>query len=409
MEPPSRRIIRRSTRMRASSDVSMKVLHVSAYYAPAFVYGGPPRSIHALCRALRRHQVDVQVFTTAANGAGSLPASITERATFEDVPVRYFPRSFPNTPIGSKELTAALRSDVASYDVVHVHGLWNRVVWAAAREARRAGVPYVLSPRGMLEPAALAHRAWRKRAGWVLVDRDVVRGASLLHATSEAERETLVALDAASVALIPNGVEIEQLKRTASATSPLVVFVGRIHPIKRLDLLIDAFVQARQQRRDLQLAIAGPDDSGLQPSLALRAGAHADAVRWVGAVDDAGRQALLSEASMFVACSDSESFGMSVLEAMAAGVPVIVTKTCPWVEVEQHRAGYWVEQSTGAIADAMVRLAGSPEDARAMGESGRALAESSYQWDAIAKAFAAQYQALTKAPAIAGAAVEVAR
>ena len=387
----------------------MKVLHVSAYYAPAYVYGGPPRSIHALCRALCRRRIDVQVFTTDANGAAALPPPIAQSGAFEGVPVRYFPRSFPPTPIGSKELKAALRHDVASYDVVHIHGLWNRAVWAAAREARRAGVPYVLSPRGMLEPAARAHRAWRKRAGWALVDRNVVRGASLLHATSEAERETLLALDAAPVTLIPNGVEIEPLRRTAAATSPLVVFIGRIHPIKRLDLLIDAFAQAREQRPDLRLAIAGPDDSGLKPSLALRAGAHAEAVRWVGPVDDAGRQELLSEASMSVTCSDSESFGLSVLEAMAAAVPVIVTKTCPWAEVEQHQAGYWVEQKPGAIADAMVRLAGNPEDARAMGERARALAESRYQWDAIAQAFASEYQALRKALPVAGDVVEAAR
>ena len=137
----------------------MRVLHVAAYYAPAYVYGGPPRSVHALCRALGCEGVDVQVFTTDANGAEALPTQVTGHTAFEDVPVRYFPRSFPLSPIGSRLLGAALRREVGGYDIVHVHGLWNRVVWAAAREASRAGVPYVLSPRGMLEPAARAHHA----------------------------------------------------------------------------------------------------------------------------------------------------------------------------------------------------------------------------------------------------------
>ncbi|MGH9346645.1 MAG: glycosyltransferase, partial [Vicinamibacterales bacterium] len=103
----------------------MRVLHVSAYYAPAFVYGGPPRSIHALCRALRGRGVDVEVFTTDANGAEALPASITGRATFEEVPVRYFARTYPRSPIGSRPLVTALRREIGGYDALHVHGLWN--------------------------------------------------------------------------------------------------------------------------------------------------------------------------------------------------------------------------------------------------------------------------------------------
>lgn len=375
--------------------MTMRVLHVCAYYAPAFVYGGPPRSIHALCRALRSRGVDIQVFTTDANGPDALPASVTGGATFEEVPVRYFARTFPRSPIGSRALAAALRRAAGSYDALHVHGLWNRVVWAAAREASRAGVPYVLSPRGMLEPAARAHRVWRKRAGWALFDRRVVHGASLLHATSGVERDTLLALGTGvPVACIPNGVEMAPSRRPQAGGPPLVLFIGRVHPIKRLDLLIDAFAAVRERRPDARLVIAGPDDSASRPALAARAGRHADAVQWAGPVDAAERQALLAQASALVMCSDSESFGMSVLEAMAAAVPVVVTRTCPWADVERHRAGYWVEQDVAAIAEAIVRIVEDPHGARAMGDRGRALAESTYEWNGIAAAFTAQYRNL---------------
>ena len=370
----------------------MKVLHISAYYAPAFVYGGPPRTIHSLCRALCHHGVDVQVFTTDANGAETLPNEVTGCSTFEDVRVRYFPRSFPRSPIGSRELGAALRRDVRSYDLVHIHGLWNRVVWVAAREASRAGVPYVLSPRGMLERAALVHHRWRKQLAWVIADSRVIHGAGLLHATSESERETLVALRAdAPVTLIPNGVELESRPHRAP-TKPLIVFLGRLHPIKRVDLLLDAFAAARERHRDARLAIAGPDEYGLRSELAARAGRDAGAITWLGAIDAAGRRELLAHASTLVMCSDSESFGMSVLEAMAAAVPVVVTRTCPWSDVERYDTGYWIEQNAAAIADAIVRILDDPDRGRAMGERGRALVERSYQWDAIAHAFAAQYK-----------------
>jgi phosphatidyl-myo-inositol dimannoside synthase len=100
-----------------------------------------------------------------------------------------------------------------------------------------------------------------------------------------------------------------------------------------------------------------------------------------------------------VMCSDSESFGMSVLEAMAAAVPVVVTRTCPWPDVHRHGSGFWVDQRAGAIADALHRVLSDPARAREMGRRGRALAETRYRWDVIAESFAAEYQALAPADA----------
>lgn len=379
----------------------MRVLHVAAYYAPAYVYGGPPRSIHALCRALGRQGVDVQVFTTDANGGGRLPASVTAGAVFDDVPVRYFPRGVPASPIGSAPLAAALRAEAGGFDALHVHGLWNRVVWAAAREASRAGVPYVLSPRGMLEPAARAHRAWRKRASWTLFDRNVVTRAALLHATSEPERQTLLEMSGGvPVVCIPNGIDLAPAPARTPGDDPMVLFLGRVHPIKRLDLLVRAFAIVRDRNPRVRLAIAGPDESGLIPGLLELAGRHVGAVRWIGSVDDDRRRTLLQEAAVLVMCSDAESFGMSVLEALGAAVPVVVTRTCPWEQVERHGAGFSVEHDAEAIAAAVARVLGDPAAARAMGERGRRLAESAYQWTAIASAFSAEYRRLPASAAV---------
>jgi glycosyltransferase involved in cell wall biosynthesis len=381
----------------------MRVLHVSAYYAPAFVYGGPPRSIHALCRALLDQRVDVQVFTTDANGADRLAAEITAPGAYEGVPVRYFRRTWPGTPLGARELSRALRREVGGFDALHIHGLWNRAVWSAAVAAKRAGVPYVLSPRGMLERAALSHRSWRKRAAYLLIERHVIDGAGLLHATSEAERETLRELrPRVPVVLIPNGIDLPPQGPRAEG-SRTILFMGRLHAIKRLDLLVDAFVALRARHPEARLTIAGPDEMRLQPALAARAGVHAGAIEFAGEVDADGRAALLRRAGALVMCSDSESFGMSVLEAMAAAVPVVVTRTCPWADVCRHGTGFWVEQRAGAIAEALDRVLADPAAAREMGERGRALADRKYRWDAIAALFATQYRALRPAPVSAAA------
>lgn len=362
----------------------MRILHVSAYYAPAFVYGGPPRSIHGLCRALAARGVSVEVLTTDANGGRALPSGVVARRAYENVPVSYFPRTWPAEPIGSHALVAAFRHALATADLVHIHGLWNRVVWAAAREARRAGVPYVLSPRGMLEDAALAHRRLRKRIAWALIERGTIDGASLLHATSEREHDTLRSLrPGADLALVPNGVEIPD-QAPAMSRRPVIAFVGRIHPIKRLDLLVDAFASLRAAGRPVELVVAGPDEAGLRDALTARASHAATAIRWLGPVDVVRKQALLAEASALVLCSDAESFGLSAAEAMAAGVPVVVTRTCPWADVERYGTGFWVDQRVDAIAAALSRLLDQPQAARAMGARGHALMEQKYRWDVIA-------------------------
>ena len=362
----------------------MRVLHACAYFAPAFVYGGPPRSIHSLCRALGECGVHVEVFTTDANGDAALPSEITGAGAYDGVPVTYCPRTWPAEPIGSRPFGRALRAALPSVDLLHIHGLWNRIVWTAAREARRARVPYVLSPRGMLETAALAHRPIRKRVAWTLIERATIDGAAALHATSQREYETLKALRPdAHVVLAPNGVDLPMgLERTGR--KPLIAFVGRVHPIKRLDLLVDAFVRLLASGRKAELVIAGPDEASLRSALTARAGRAAASIDWRGPVNVAEKAALFAEAAALVMCSDSESFGLSVAEAMAAAVPVVVTRTCPWAEVEQHRAGFWVEQCADAIVAALAVLLDDPAGARVMGSNGRALIEQKYRWPVVA-------------------------
>ncbi|HTM04916.1 MAG TPA: glycosyltransferase [Vicinamibacterales bacterium] len=372
----------------------MRVLHVAAYYAPAYVYGGPPRSIHGLCRALTRHGVDVEVFTTDANGEAALPPTVTGSGDFEGVPVRYFPRTWPLEPIGSRALATTLRRTIGRFDALHIHGLWNRIVWTAAREARRAGVPYVLSPRGMLETAALAHKPWRKRLAYAAIERHTIEGAATCHATSAREAATLRAITPdASVVLIPNGVDVPAGADPAPNVRPTFVFIGRLHAIKRLDLLLDAFAQVVAVRPDARLIIAGPDEQRLRELLEPRQ-APGNRVTWLGAVDARQRDAVLAQARALVVCSDSESFGMAVVEAMAAGRAVIVTRTCGWDDLERRGAGLLVDQNPLAIADAMQRLLDAPAAASTMGVNGRRWVEEAFTWDAVARRFIETYSAI---------------
>jgi glycosyltransferase involved in cell wall biosynthesis len=173
-----------------------------------------------------------------------------------------------------------------------------------------------------------------------------------------------------------------------------VLFLGRMHRLKRLDLIADAFAAARDRRPSMHLVLAGPDEQHLLPDLIHRLSADADHVHAIGAVHGADKWSLLKDADVMVQSSDSESFGLSVVESLASGVPVIVTRTCPWAEIETYECGLWVEQTVEAIAAAIETLASDPVRRRRMGERARAFARDRYSWDTIAPQMARLYAEL---------------
>jgi glycosyltransferase involved in cell wall biosynthesis len=378
----------------------VRVVHVSAYFPPAFCYGGPPASVLGLCKGLQRAGVDVEVVTTTANGEELLPASPAEGTEYDGVPVRYAASAFPRRFFGAR-LRAPLADALAHADVCHIHGIWNVPEWWASHLARARHLPYVLSPRGMLLPAAIRRGRWRKAVAFRLLEERNLRGASVLHATSDQEADAIRQLQLdVRVAVVPNGVDLESARAATAgyrarlgipADGFVVLFLGRMHRIKRLDLLADAFAIARATHPSLHLVLAGPDEDRLLPELTARLAPHAANVHTPGAISGADKWSLLKDADVTVQCSDSESFGLAVVESLAAGVPVIATRTCPWREIEVHGCGRWVDQSASAIAGAIRELADDPPLRRAMGARGTALACERYSWDSVARTMTGIY------------------
>jgi len=379
----------------------MRILHVSAYFAPAFRYGGPPRTVLGLCQALIGAGADVEVFTTTANGDAPLPAA-QDGVIYDGVRVRYFPLAWPSLGWRASGLAEAVARAAGAADLVHVHGLWNLPAWAGVRAAQAAGVPYVVSPRGMLQPDAMARHQALKAAAYHAVERRHLQGAALLHATSDAEARTLSAVGP-PVALIANGVTAAAVavdgparvrdRFNLPADVDVVTFLGRLHPIKRLDLLAAAFARLRRSGRRACLVIAGPDEAGERRRIEPLLRDVADDVRWIGAVDGEDKWSLLHASRALVQCSDSESFGLSVAEALTAGVPVVVTDRGAWDAITDVGCGHLVSHDSGAIADALERLLADPCGARAMGERGRAWAQRTFGWEAIGRAMLTAYSA----------------
>jgi len=226
-----------------------------------------------------------------------------------------------------------------------------------------------------------------------VAERANLTGAALLHATSEDEARALASLGP-PVALIANGVaaravqpaDIERLRERAALTAEdeAVTFLGRLHPIKRLDLLAAAFVAVRRQRPHARLVIAGPDEGGHRRTIEPLLAEVADSVRWLGPVNDDDKWALLATSRLLVQCSDSESFGLGVAEALAAGLAVVVTDRGPWRDLASAGCGAVVAHDARAIAAGIERVLADPAAAAAMGARARDWAGRRFGWDEIA-------------------------
>ncbi|HWI19745.1 MAG TPA: glycosyltransferase [Vicinamibacterales bacterium] len=384
----------------------MKLLHVAASYLPAVRYGGTIVSVHGLCRALVERGHEVHVYTTSVNGATDSDVPHGEPVDVDGVKVWYFRSPTFRRIYWAPDLAAALAKHVASFDVVHTHAIFLWPLWAAARAARRAGVPYVVSPRGMLERDLVSRQSPLLKGLWIAaIERHNLEGAAALHITSqrEADEAAVFGFTLPPMREIPNGVSLEAPSGTVSesiqsivGSEPYVLFLGRISWKKGLDRLIAALphVSAR-------LVIAGNDDEQYTPVLegiADRLGVR-DRITFTGPVNGADKGALLRHARAMVLPSYSENFGNVVIEAMAEACPVVVSRDVGLADVvDSTGAGLTVEGSSTSVAFAVERLLQDPSLRAQMGQRGARAAREHYAWPVVAKQMEDLYASLMQVP-----------
>lgn len=370
----------------------MRILHVTPSYVPAYRYGGVIQSVHGLCRALAARGHDVEVFTTTIDGTNDTPAPGSP-VSVEGVRVSYFPPRLLRRLYYAPPMRTALDERIASFDLVHLHSIFLWPTFAAARAARDRGLPYLLAPRGMLVRELIQRKSrWAKTAWLRLVEQRNVESAAALHFTSKIEEREASAFGwrLPPAVIVPNGVDLlPDMEPSASPDSFL--FVGRINWKKGLDLLIDALRRIPSAR----LKIAGNDEDGYQGRLQQRIQELGiqDRVEFVGFVNDDAKWDLYRGAIALVLPSISENFGNVVLEAMAVGCPVIVTRAVGLAPtVEEGSAGLVVNAEAGELAEAMVELQEDPVARRFMGSRGRAIVQGRFTWDAVSAEMEAAYR-----------------
>jgi glycosyltransferase involved in cell wall biosynthesis len=360
--------------------------------------GGPARTVTSLCSALGRAGAQVALVAASERADGEAivrpdPAVVA----LHRVDVRHAGPFRVFAGFGRAVDEALHRAGPRA--VVHDHGVWLGSNVAAWRAARRARVPYVLSPRGMLEPWALGFNAPRKRVAWLLYQRRIVTTAAALVATSTQECESIKRLSPASrVAIIPNGVELPAMgdgafrdaceARATRERGGTVLFMSRVHPKKNILGLIDAWhrLAAADRLDGWLLRIAGPDEIGHRAEVLARIDrlGLADRVSVDGPIAERDKAAAFSGADVFVLPTFSENFGIAVAEALAYGVPVITTTGTPWVELPGRGCGWWVAPEPDTLALALGEAIGAGGVRRAeMGARGNAYVRERFSWQGV--------------------------
>jgi glycosyltransferase involved in cell wall biosynthesis len=378
----------------------MRVCHVVASINRDI--GGPAISVPRLASALAARGVESHLATLDYPEHG--PQTQVPGATLTSLPTTTLNRLGRGwSPAFHHALTALARQGL---DVLHNHGLWMFPNHYARQVAVTAGVPLVISPRGMVEQWSLGRSRWKKWLVWHAYEKANLAHAAMFHATSHEEAASIRALGLRQpIAMIPNGIEIPEASAFGDRAllerkfpelrgRRWLLFLSRLHPKKGILELLRVWQRLHAQFSDWHLVLAGPDLDGYTATIRaavndLRLTAR---VTLTGMLAGELKDAAWAGAELFVLPTYSENFGLSVAEALAHGCPALTTHGAPWRGLTEQSCGWWIEMAESELATALATALQTPaEERRAMGVRGRDWMRRDFSWAGIAERMEACY------------------
>jgi glycosyltransferase involved in cell wall biosynthesis len=389
----------------------MRIAYVCSYYLPAYVYGGPVNAGAALCEGMVHEGAEVTVLTTNANGDTTLDVPLRQRVDLEGVSVFYFPLALGGLAyFYCPSLAEAISTRISEFDLVIAATLWGHALRPTALACIRHRVPYIIPADGQLYPWALAKKRLKKALFMRAVAHRYIDRAAGIRCTDPIEAEAVDRLGLRSPTfVVPNAIHASDFRSERGSGSwrqqmsiptdaAILLFLGRLARIKRPDIAVEVLGAAQELPRDIHLIVVGPDEEGLTQELQEQARDLGCAARlhFTGLLSRKAVASILAEADLLVMPSEiQENFGMAAVEAMAAGVPVLVSEGIPvgrWAQ--KAGAGLVVSCTKGAFRMAALGLLSQPERLRTMGQVGKDLARRHFDVDVVAREMLAQCEAI---------------
>ncbi len=382
----------------------MHIIHVAEQMDLA--YGGPAHSIPQLACSLQNRGLSIEIlsvyFDRPARNEGcesslqwiQFPGSLSKR-------LRY-----------SKKLEAYLKASKqrTAGTIFHVHNLWNAVPWHVYRVAKHLKIPYVVSTRGMLKKAAVKQGLLRKALAWLLFNKQMLSRAACIHVTEEEEAKVLEQAGInTAIVKIPNGIVFDDFSNRPSRAQALdslglgrdhryLLFLSRILPHKGLDLLVSAWHAISEQFPNWHLIIAGASyDDAYYNSVKAQIATNdlGKRVHDFGLVEGTRKLDILSASDLLVLPSKSESFGMSIAESLACGVPVITTTGTPWQVLNEKQAGWWIPREHDSFVRALTQAFELTDEKRkAMGLVGQSCIKA-FDWSELSGRYEQLYRSIS--------------
>jgi glycosyltransferase involved in cell wall biosynthesis len=363
------------------SKTPLKILHVVSDVQTEA--SGPSYSVPSLANAQAALGEDVTLASTCSRS--DQPKQRLNKHLI-------FYRDFARYPIlknlhFSSSLKNYLTNNMKNFDIVHVHGLWLMPNIYPSGVRRLTGPKLVLSPRGMLDPAALKYSRSKKRFAWSLYQRAAFKQFDGFHATSDQEKLDIQNLSEHDPVLVaPNGIDEISIETTKNRHKTML-YIGRIHPKKGLMSLLECWDQLSIQLKDWKLDIYGPDEAGEKERL-LRFCKHRKLknVNIHCPVYGNEKWKVYSSAHVFVMPTKGENFGINVAESLMCGTASICTDRAPWSDLDLHKAGWSVSYGTEGITQALREVIVSPVSSLIeMGQCGRQWMKSDFSWSSISE------------------------
>ena len=355
----------------------MKVLVVIMGLDP--ISGGPTRSCKGMCRALSQAGVEVSLWVLHGHHPFENPCGVK---------VRY----------ADDHQLSGLLSSICQYDLVHLQGLWDLGLHAVAKLCRKEGVPYVISPHGMLDPWALTVKKWKKRVAMLIYQRCDLKYASAFHVMASLEERSVRAQGLKQpIFIAPNGVDIPDAMppRTNGGKNKTAIFVSRLHPGKGLLTLAEAWARVKPQGWEMK--VVGPDSYGHKAEVLAKLGELGIRDQWqfVDMLDDEEKWVAYRGADLLIHPSVSENFGITIAEGLAAGLPAIATRGTPWQDLDTYGCGWWIGLGVDSLISALKQATSMSQDRlEDMGALGCKLVSLKYTWPAIGKRMRENYKGI---------------